>query len=468
MPKLNTKPYPYQKEGLWQLEQFGGNALVAWDYGLGKSLLYLMYLVCHPELRPALVVCPAGLKWNWAREAAKHCSMRTEILEGMRPRKWRKLIDVPPLTIINYDILAAWLPYLKRLKIQVVAFDEGHAVCHAESKRSKAAKELAEEIDPVMVLSGSPLANRPADLYHPLHIVRPDMYPNFYPYAMTYCDPKRGRFGQWEFKGATQLPRLHRKLGKECLLRLREIDVLKDLPPKRRIILPLEIEDRKQYNYARREFLRWLAEKYSHEKARRSARAERVTMISYLKQLVSELKLKAVCEWIDDYLQECDEKLIVFGIHRKILEALHEKYHRQSVLVTGAVTGRFRQLSYDKFLTSKKTQLLFGNIKAAGEGWSAMGVPNSATIEFAWVPTAHTQAEGRTRGIGRGKEGMRSKYWYLVGRDTIEVRLVEILQNKQEIIDQVLDGGTTEGNNYDIFDLLTIELQKEQETEEAG
>ena len=277
---------------------------------------------------------------------------------------------------------------------------------------------------------------------------------------MTYCGPKKNGFGGWDFKGASNIPRLHSKLSQRVMFRKRKEDILPDLPAMRRIILPLEIEDRKQYNEARTNFLKWLVKSEGLQQARKAARAQRVTQLAYLKKLVGKLKLRSVFDWIDNFLAETDDKLILFGIHRSILTQIHERY-KGSVLVTGAVVGRNRQLAWDKFLGSSKCPLLVGNIKAAGECQSAKGVSSVAFIEYAWVPTAHTQAEARVHGQGRGVEGKRSTAYYLVGRDTLESKLVEILQHKQKIIDQVLDGGKQK-DNYDVFDRLVAALHEEE------
>ena len=82
---MKTKLKPFQKKGVRKITHFGGRALLADEMGLGKTLQTLKWLEENPEIRPAVVVCPASLKWVWQHEARLHLKMRSEILEGTKP-----------------------------------------------------------------------------------------------------------------------------------------------------------------------------------------------------------------------------------------------------------------------------------------------------------------------------------------------------------------------------------------------
>src|SRR5438045_1523128 len=153
-----------------------------------------------------------------------------------------------------------------------------------------------------------------------------------------------------------------------CMIRRLKQDVLKDLPKKLRIVVPLEIQDRKQYDFAMKNFLLWMRKKHS-TKAKKASRAEQLTKMGYIKRLIAELKLKSVIEWIDNFLEDSESKLLVFGHHKKILRPLAKHYGRRCVLVDGTITGRTRHKAYKRFNRVPKCRLLFGNMKAAGVGW---------------------------------------------------------------------------------------------------
>lgn len=452
------KPYPHQVEGLEAIEAFQGRALVADPMGSGKSRLALMYCEAHPELRPVIVVCPASLKWNWEKEALKHFRMRSEILEGRKIRLETIRSLTPNLIIINYDILEAWLPWLKKLEPKIIILDECHVLANS-SKRTTATKKLCKGVDHILALSGTPLTNRPRELWNILNILRPDVFKTFFSmsdpqcYGRRYCKPKPSPWGKWgyDFSGASRLDELHNLLKKTCVLRRDKEDILGSLPEKIRSVIPLTIQDKKQYQEAKEDFKGWLR-KHAPEKVNKSLKAEAITQIGYLRRLCARLKMKAVEGWIDNFLEETDEKIILFMIHKEIVERLEDRYKSLTTKLTGEVVGIKRELSIQRFLKDPSTRIILVNIRAGGAGWDAPGVSSIAFIELDWAPGYHDQCESRAHGLNRGVVGKSLNIYYLVAKDTIEEKLVDLLHRKAKVINQVLDAG--EGDDFDIVEQL--------------
>ncbi|MDE2095768.1 MAG: DEAD/DEAH box helicase [Patescibacteria group bacterium] len=434
---------------------------MAWDPGLGKSFLSLLYGIQHPEARPIIVVCPAGLKLHWSNQASIHVNMYANILDGIKPDKQLGIGVNHPLIILNYDILHAWVEHLKNLNPQLVILDEAHMISSPKSRRSKVVRFLCKDVPHVLALTGTPLCNRPYDLWHILHILQPRQFPSLFSYAQRFCAPRRAPWG-WEFKGASNLDELNQLLFDEntgVVIRLKKEDVLQQLPAKQRNIVPVEISDRKEYHKAVTDFLNWI-KLVNPTKAPGARLAEKVTKLGELKRLAANLKLAAVFDWIDSFLAESNEKLILFGWHHQILESLMDRYEKQAVLVHGSVHKKKRKLAEDKFLASPSCRLFIGNVQAAGMGWSALGVSNVAFIELPWRPADVTQGEDRCHGLNRGQQGIHTAIWFLIAVNTIEEKLLQILQNKQRIVTEVLDGGN--GETLNVYDLLTEELLKEE------
>lgn len=451
-----TKPHTYQRRGAALIEIFEGRALLADEMGLGKSLQALLWAYRNPHVRPIVIVCPATIKINWQRECSMHFGLRAEVLEGRRIPD-RGLRTSQQILIINYDILEAWLPTLRSMKPQLIIVDECHYIGNRSAKRTKAVRKLCRKAPHVVFLSGTPLTNRPAELYPSINIIRPDLYPAFFPFAQRYCKPKLTPWG-WDYSGADHMEELHRRLGKQMMIRRLKKDVLKDLPGKQRIVMPMEIVKRKEYEKIERDFIRWLT-RISPAKAQRAKKAQSLTQMSFLRQQAALFKMPSVYEWIDNFLASSDDKLLVFAVHKEIIRLLHERYKSQSTVVTGSVTGRHRQQAFDSFNEDTTTRLLFGNLKAAGVGWSCKSTAVGAFVEMGWTPGAHSQGEDRIHGLGRGVSGRVSTWYYLIARDTIEERMCRIIQAKQRILEAVLDGKLDE-NDLDIFDQLMKEYKR--------
>ncbi len=446
-----TIPYRFQIKGVRQIHRFKGRALLADSMGLGKTLQSLLYLVRHPEIRPAIVVCPASLKYNWEREAAHHFGIRAEVLEGTKPQKQSIMSTTPPVIIINYDILWPWMEYLKGLNPQAIIGDEIHYISSRGAKRTKAMQHLCRGVPHVVFLSGTPLTNRPVELYPILNILRPDLFSSFYSFAHRFCAPHKAPWG-WEFKGATHLKELHRIMSNNLMIRRRKEDVLTELPDKTRSVVPMALSDPVQYERAHNDFLGWLADK-SPERLYGAARAAALVKGGYLKRLAGQLKLPSVFQWVDDFFKGTDEKLVLFAVHRDIIKQLHDRYKDISTVVDGSITGRKRQKSVDRFQKSKGCRLFIGN-KAAEVGINLTAASTLARCELEWTPGALIQSEDRIHRIGQVNA---ASIYYLIGRGTIEETLLKLLQKKQGVLNQTLDGAG-KGDEFDLFDLLVQTL----------
>lgn len=462
-----VKPFRYQRKGIRLIEnKFGGRAIVGDEMGLGKTITaggwYSKFIKKGTRM---VVVCPASLRWQWQDELATKFGLRSEILMGKTRPLYKTTVGGPKILIIGYDCLfnnknkkSSWLTFLKEWNPRVVIVDEAHLIKNRQSQRSKATKKLCKGVPSVLLLTGTAITNMPAELWPLVNIVRPKLFPNFYDFAYEYCQPKL-EYGRWTFKGAKNLDKLHKKLKRTCMLRRLFKNVFKDMPSKIRSVIPVELppKEKKEYETLRDKFVRWL-KLFAPTMSKSSRQANRLVQMGYLKRFVGTAKMKINTEWIDNFLEETDEKLIVFGIHKKVLRPLYEKYKQISVLVDGTVTGQERQRRIKQFQQDKKTRLFFGNIHAAGVGWNGTVASKVLFVELDWVPGNHNQAESRPQRIGQTRQVI---CYYLVAKGTIEEMLCGVLQKKQKVSDQLLDGAKKQRKDtINIMDLLEKKLSK--------
>ena len=422
----------FQAEGLQFAEATGGNCLIADSMGLGKTIQALAYLALHPEMRPAVIVCPASLKLNWQREAEAWLETedRIQIINGGK---------IKPLSgdivIINYDILKKWLPALKEYEPQVMIADESHAVKNKKAARSKAAKELAEVVPHKILLTGTPVLNRPAELWHQLQIIDPGQYPDkrFFQWHKRYTDATKNRFG-WDFSGASNLDELAASL-KSIMIRRTKDQVLPELPEKRRQTILIPIDNRKEYDRADNEFLQWIAEQKGAEAAERVSNVEQLAKVEYLRQIAVRGKMKLASGWIANFL-ESGEKLVVFATHKETIDLLMREFSECAVKIDGSVSSEKRQAAVDSFQNDPATRLFIGNIQAAGIGITLTAAADVAFIELPWSPALVEQSEDRLHRISQ-KNAVN--VYYILGANTIDQSIGAMLIDKKKVINGIMD-----------------------------
>jgi SNF2 family DNA or RNA helicase len=432
---LRGELFPYQRKGVGFIEIKEGRALLADEMGLGKTVQALAWLQLHVKKRPAVIVCPASLKLNWAREAQKWMTdPNVEILSGKDP--W---IPVGDVLIINYDIVSAWIAVLQEMEIKVLILDECHLIKNSAAKRTKAIKQLAKGIPHRIALSGTPIVNKPVEAFNAIKIVNPSVAGNFWDYAQRYCGAHRNGFG-WDFNGATNTQELHMKLTNSIMLRRLKKDVLTELPDKTYSFIPIEIDNRKEYTTAEDNFIAFVRATKGKEAAEKANNAAALAEIEGLKQLAVKGKLNQAVQWIEEFL-ESEDKLVVFTTHTFTIDTLMQKFKDIAVRVDGSTSLKTRQEAVDSFQTNPRCKLFVGNIKAAGVGLTLTAASNVVFLELPWTPGDLQQAEDRCHRIGQ-KDNVT--IYYLLAERSIEERIAHLLDEKKKILSSVLDGRTPE------------------------
>ena len=429
--KMNFCPFPYQFKGIYGIEQTKGRALLADEMGCGKTLQAMGWAALYPERRPVLIVCPATLKFNWADELMKHLGKDSITLSGKKPYKF----PAHEYVIINYDILQAWAPtILKVIKPQIAIFDECNYLKNRSAIRTKAGVKLGKKIPYVIGLTGTPIDNRPVELFAQLAMIDSDLFPSFWDFGFRFCAAEN-KFGRWEFKGASRVKELHTILTDNVMIRRKLADVLSELPGKVRSVLPLEIP-MKEYNKAEEDFIEWL-DKVDPVRAAKAKNAEAITKIGYLKRLAAKGKVAPVIAWVKEFLDNTDEKLILFGVHHEIMDQLKDAFGSRAVALSGRTKPADKKIAVDRFQNDPKVRVMIGGLKAAGVGLTLTAASTVLFMELGWTPGEHIQAEARASRIGQTKV---VKCYYFVARGTLEEKICELIQAKQKIIEAVIDG----------------------------
>jgi len=441
--KLSKEFYPFQIDGIKFLESRKGNGLIADAMGLGKTIQVLGYFIIHPELKPVLIVCPASVKLNWKREIEKWTDYKDEdvnILSGKTPYN----TTLSCFYIINYDILDSWKEVLIEKKFAIILSDECQYISNGRSLRTEAFKKIARKVDKRIFLSGTPIRNSPREFFTVLNLLNKKCFPNEYKYLYRFCNPKYNGFG-WQFKGVTNWKELH-NIIQPLMIRREKKEVLKDLPEKRKIVVPLECSklEYEKYLDAIENIKEWAGEDEKKSIVEIKNRMEFISGLAY------GAKRNSVISWIKDYIST-GEKLVVFGYHIKVLDDIEAAFSKvKTVRIDGSVKSDDRQGLVDQFQNDSETKLFIGQIKAAGIGITLTAASATCFLEFSWTPADHEQAEDRVHRIGQKADSVSA--YYLIGEGTLEKDIVKLLQSKHDTISKVIDG--KENENFFKKDIL--------------
>lgn len=435
--------YPYQVDGVRWLDEHNGIGIIGDEMGLGKSAQALGYLKLHREYRPVLIICPATMKYVWESEIRKWCGGGIEIISG----KSIYVLSQAEFYIINYDILGSWGNELIKMQFAAIIGDEIQYVANKSAKRTKAFQKLrnsANGLRAIILLSGTPILNRPAEFFTALNAVSPANFPNRWGFLYRYCNPRHNGYG-WTFKGATNIEELHSRINDLMIRRLKD-DVLKELPPKRKVIVELECDNlasiREYANENKRivsSYADWAMKLYKEGAVKMLGEIEKLKQLAYI------MKRNSIIDWIRDYI-DTEGKLVVFAYHTRAIDDICEAFKDISVRIDGSTPVKDRKDIVCKFQDDPLCKLFVGQIKAAGVGLTLTAASAVAFAEFGWTPADHIQAEDRIHRIGQKADSVL--IYYLVARNTVEKDIMELLQEKYQIVKSILDG---EGR-YSIFD----------------
>lgn len=447
---LSRTPRHYQAEGIAYMLNHG-NCINGDSCGLGKTA----QAICACEILncfPVLVICPASVKYNWAKEWARWNPNRTVGVVDSRLSK-KQLMERPDpwqcdVTVINFDILAGARtergvvkPRYRSLTRRMwggCIIDEIHFLKNDRALRSRMARKICKSIPHIWGLTGTLTQNRPADLITPYIILRrfTDIFGDSLSFKFRYCDAKKTVFG-FDWSGASNLEELHELLRMGGYIRREKKDVLQELPPLVNEYVDCPLTNRKNYTEAEENLVDYL-NKHGEEEAVASAlNAEFLVQMNVLRQLCIEGKMDFIRKYIKDWLEANEgDSLVVFGVHKEPLQQLAQDFG--CPVIQGGVTAAKRQKIVDGFVQGEY-RMLACNIQAAGTGMDGLQkvCSNMFFIEY---PDRYTDIEQTVSRLERMGQSMPVTITYLMANGTIDEDYRDMLDSKKSITQTINSG----------------------------
>lgn len=436
--------FPHQIDDLaFLLQDFSllgtKGGLLANDMGLGKTISSAVaaHIKC-PQGRK-LVVVPSVAKENWEREIHKFigADQTVQVVSGRTDT-----LTNATWVVINYDIISFYKQALIDAGFSFVIMDEVHMlknlkaqrtqalVSYWDKKTSKMIPGIVDSIPNVLPMSGTPMLNRPNELFSILRALGSSMGKSKSKFEERYCDghfmtvDRTGR-QVWGNTGATNSGELASNVS-PFFRKVFKADVL-NLPPKIRTSIPVEISkaDRKMFDGLFNSLENASATDDNDEPT-----GEILRLIGILKHETAKVKVASTIEQAETIVQ-AGEKVIIFTCYTDTLNQIAAHFGSKAVVVDGSVTGPKRMAAVDAFQNNPEIQVFVGNVKAAGVAITLTAASYVIFNDRDWTPAMIFQAEDRAYRIGQTK---MVNVYHMTAEGTFDEELVAALEGKSTLI----------------------------------
>jgi superfamily II DNA or RNA helicase len=448
---LRAQLRPYQREGLNWLQflremELGG--ILADDMGLGKTVQTLAHLLVERAAGrndlPSLVVAPTSLMVNWQREAERFApDLRVLVLHGPARKQNFDAIPEQDLVLTTYPLLARDAEALLAARWHLVILDEAQHIKNPKVKAAVTACRLNARHR--LCLTGTPLENHLGELWSQFHFLMPGFLGEQKRFRRIFRTPVEKHGDQ-----ARSL-QLSRRVA-PFLLRREKTQVMAELPPKTEIVNQVELTGAQRDLYESiRVALHRKLQKEIDEKGIERSRILILDALLKLRQIccdprllkmdtAARVKQSAKLELLDEMLPELvaeGRRILLFSQFTGMLTLIEERL-RQHGIDFVKLTGRTRDRAtpVDRFQAGEAPLFLI-SLKAGGTGLNLTAADTVIHYDPWWNPAVERQATDRAHRIGQDKPVFVYK---LLARGTVEEKIAEMQQRKQDLADSLFDG----------------------------
>lgn len=417
---LNIDLFNIQRVAVKFAERANGRVIIADDPGLGKTISSIAFAIYKKA--KTLVVVPKSVVPGWIRELKRvagkeFCVWDTKETYGHKNLQFH---------IINYEAVSKRIDELKNIGFDLLICDE--ASKHIRNRKTQKATSLLGngkskkglKTKYVLLLTGTPVMNRPSELFSLVNFLDKERFPNFFHFVQKY--------GGWRGDAPKNLLDLHDRI-KDVVIRRTRKEAFPDFPDKTRfdIVVDMSKAEREKYDSLLKEvFSKW---KVNGKPG--------VAELPPLQQFLNTVKMPRLTEIIDNYI-DIGKPILVFSNYLEPLKKLQQQYSEVAVMLHGQHTTNQRDDIIQKLSTGSALLGLF-SIGAGAEGIDGLQnrIDTAIFLDQAWVPVTHEQAESRVH--RKGQEN-KVQIYYMTVQNTIDDYMRKLLSDKQKVIDEIVDG----------------------------
>lgn len=480
VPGLDIKFLPFQARGVVygaRMRKF----LLGDQMGLGKSIQTLGLIFTwralpeHNGRLDTLILAPTSVVGDWAKKFRQFAHVEIATADKTKAKRIEIYESKPEFLALSYDtFIRDAVEIARNIKPQCLVADECQRFTNRKSKAAEKLIDFADITQPKyrIPISGSPISNRPDDLWAILRLINPGLAgpatafesrylvhkpiwkrgPDGKPQIMQIeygSGEKKRAFTPMRVSGHQNLDELRMKIAPHVIRRLKK-DVLKDLPDKmfERIDIRLGKREREVYEELQVRFAEAMAG--VHDEDANGQETTFLTWFTRAQQICSSLeitgdgtessKIDELKTFCDDYAQ--DQKILIFSRFKEMTTLVcRELKAFKPIHLNGDIAQNKRQPLVDSFQEDEERRLFVSTLKAGGVGLTLTA--GSIVIRLdRWVsPSANDQAVDRAHRIGQTKQVTVVD---MIVEDSVEERILAILDKKLKMIASLISADDDE------------------------
>ena len=438
----------YQVEGVRWLERLRTmylNGILADDMGLGKTLQAIVTISQHGSIRsrPALIVCPTSLLYNWKEEFAKfNADLQAAVIDGI-PSMRKKMIEGIQnydVVITSYTLLQKDVEFYRTLPFSYVILDEAQHIKNRGTRNAKSVKMV--QADHRLILSGTPIENSLEELWSLFDFLMPGFLSSYDRFVEKYVRVS----GEEQSKN---LEFLKKKVSPFILRRMKS-EVLDDLPPVSEIVYHCQLSEVQQqlyrsYAQSARDELVKLVQKEGFDRVQIHVLATltRLKQICCHPAIFAKEKAEpgdsAKYDMLLDLLQTLVEgrhKTVIFSQYTRMLQIMKEDFAQMGIrfaYLDGSSKNRLQVVK--QFNEDETISVFLVSLKAGGTGLNLVGADTVIHYDMWWNPAVESQATDRVHRMGQ-KNSVSS--YKLITLGTIEEKIAEMQKQKKGLVKKVV------------------------------
>jgi len=437
-----TVPLSHQVEAINYIKKHDTTPLFD-EQGLGKSKTVIDALcsnIENKEIEGALIVCKKILIKTWKDEILKHTHLFPVVLVGTKNQRGRSFLIYGHFYIVNYELIFQELKLIQlvlRHKKFAIVLDESQKIKNPDAKTTKAILALKDLAKKKIIITGTPIANRPEDIWSQFYFLDGGklLGNDFYQFRKKYTLKLKGETSLKKYE--KELLELRKKIDKVSIRRTKGV---LELPEKKYIDVMVELSPNQKeiYNMAKKELYYEVIDKEGKtvikEIENYLVKLLRLTQIASNPALIVDgysetpSKFLKLDEIVYDVVGN-GEKAIIWTSFRKNIRTLRRRYKDlDALMLFGEIPIEERNNIVVKFTTEPNYKILIANPAAAKEGLTLTSANNAIYLDRNFKMDDYLQSQDRIHRISQTKKCNIIK---LVARKTIDEYTDEILEKKE-------------------------------------